>query len=258
MQKRLFNILVIGGVAMLSATPKNLHAQVHAEEGSVVAMITTNGKLYTNVKAEDKIAPAPVPVTPDSPTVLRTDTAMPAQYRELVDAISRNNGVDPDLIDAMMKTESNYNRWAISSKGAKGLMQLIPETGRRFGVQDFFDPRQNIEGGVRYMKFLLQMFDNNIDLSLAAYNAGENLVARLKAIPPIPETRNYVQKIRAVYTKPSANPVAFASNGGSVVAIRPAPQVSKPEAERVPEVAPISKWRDERGVLHYSNIEPPN
>src|SRR5262249_9735568 len=146
------------------------------------------------------------------PPIANPESAKPAvpdessgssPYRTLIESISSRNGVDPDLIDAMMKTESNYNQWAISSKGARGLMQLMPETGRRFGVEEFFDPRQNIEGGVRYIKYLLEMFHGNVDLSLAAYNAGENLVARLGKTPPISETRNYVQKIRAAYAKPA-------------------------------------------------------
>src|SRR5205085_7877829 len=94
--------------------------------------------------------------------------------------------------------------WAVSNKGALGLMQLIPETGRRYGVRDFFDPQQNVDGGVRYLKFLLDKFKGNLDLSLAAYNAGENLVERLGSIPPIPETTNYVRRVRASYTKRTA------------------------------------------------------
>src|SRR5262249_15205816 len=137
---------------------------------------------------------------------------MPASLRTLVETISTNHGVDPALVRAVMKTESNFNRWAVSSKGALGLMQLIPSTGRRYGVQDFFDPQQNIDGGVRYLKFLLEKFNGNLDLSLAAYNAGENLVERLGRIPAIPETASYVQKIRTVYKKKSAPVIASAGS----------------------------------------------
>src|SRR5262249_61775813 len=125
----------------------------------------------------------------------------PPFLQPLVDTISQNHGVDPGLVRAVIKTESNFNRWAVSRKGALGLMQLIPSTGRRYGVQDFFDPQQNVDGGVRYLKFLLEKFKGNLDLSLAAYNAGENLVERLGRIPAIPETTDYVRKVRSIYGK---------------------------------------------------------
>ena len=123
--------------------------------------------------------------------------AMPEHIQALVNSISRTHGVDPRLVAAVMKVESNYNRLARSSKGALGLMQLIPATGQRFGVRDFFDPAQNIEGGVRYLKFLSDKFGaHNLDLQLAAYNAGENLVERLGRVPRIQETVDYVRKIK--------------------------------------------------------------
>ena len=125
-------------------------------------------------------------------------------------------------------------------------MQLIPSTGRRYGVQDFFDPQQNIEGGVRYLKFLLEKFNGNLDLSLAAYNAGENLVERLGRIPSFPETTNYVRKVRAIY-KTKSTPVM-------AVGISPA----KMAAASAPEPPKIFKTVDARGVVHFSNIEPSN
>src|SRR5215471_12914367 len=197
MQKRLFGMLVIGGVVVLCVAPNNLRAEDRTtlQEGN----LTSNSDITV-----------PAPVLLPTNTEVQQAKALPAtadqsseRYRPLVESISRNNGVDPNLIDAMIRTESNYNAWAVSPKGAIGLMQLIPETGRRFGVQDFFDPQQNIEGGVRYIKYLLDLFHGNIDLSLAAYNAGEGLVAKLGKIPSISETKNYVKKIRAVYTKPT-------------------------------------------------------
>jgi soluble lytic murein transglycosylase-like protein len=159
-----------------------------------------------------------------------------------VDSISRNYGVDPALVRALIKTESNFNRWAVSNKGALGLMQLIPETGRRYGVRDFFDPQQNVDGGVHYLKFLLDKFNGNLDLSLAAYNAGENLVERLGRVPPIPETTNYVRKIRAIYKQ---NPAA-------AVAATAKSEPPKPETPK------MFRQVDERGVVHFSNIEPPH
>src|SRR5204862_1845022 len=159
---------------------------------------------------------------------------------------SPNHGLDPGLVRAVIKTESNFNRWAVSNKGARGLMQLIPSTGRRYGVQDFFDPQQNVDGGVRYLKFLLEKFDGNLDLSLAAYNAGENLVQRLGRIPAIPETTNYVRKIRSIYNGKSAPLTA-----------EPSTAMAAAEAPK-PETPKIYRTVDERGVVHFSNIEPLN
>jgi hypothetical protein len=112
-------------------------------------------------------------------------------------------------------------------------------------VRDFFDPQQNIDGGVRYLKFLLQKFNGDLDLSLAAYNAGENAVERFGRIPPIPETTNYVRKIRSIYKGKSAPLVATADASATTPA-------------STPEPPKIYKVVDERGVLHFSNIEPPN
>jgi hypothetical protein len=259
MQKRLSGMLVIGGVAVLCVAPNVLRAEDHTT-------LQWQGNALSN---SDITVPAPVPLPTN--TEVQQLKALPSaedqtseRYRPLVESISRSNGVDPNLIDAMIRTESNYNASAVSPKGAIGLMQLIPETGRRFGVQNFFDPQQNIEGGVRYIKYLLEMFGGNVDLSLAAYNAGENLVARLGKIPPYEETRNYVRKIRAVYTRPSTANLASSLKSDS---IGPAVPVDTPKIGQVvsssptdkpqdPPIAPITKWIDERNVRHFSNIEP--
>src|SRR5262249_19211347 len=218
------------------------------------------GRIAIFMGGQEEPAPVkPKAAAPESAKVAATDeNSGSSPYRNLIESISSRNGVDPDLIDAMMKTESNYNRWAISSKGARGLMQLIPETGRRFGVEDFFDPRQNIEGGVRYIKYLLEMFHGNIDLSLAAYNAGENLVSRLGKIPPISETRNYVQKIRAAYTKPTTSIRPIGIMGSTIPSVSASLPKAAPVADRTkePPNPPVSNWTDERKVRHFSNLDP--
>jgi soluble lytic murein transglycosylase-like protein len=202
-------------------------------EDKVQAFVSPNGRVvFTNL-----VDNAPAPVTPVIPSTDLLAKEMPAPLRVLVDSIAHTHGVDPALVRAVMKTESNFNRFAVSPKGALGLMQLIPATGRRYGVSDFFDPQQNVDGGVRYLKFLLEKFKGNIDLSLAAYNAGENLVQRLGRIPPIPETTNYVRKIRAIYKKsnPPAAPVMIADES---------PQ--------------IFRSTDGSGIVHFSNVGPAN
>jgi soluble lytic murein transglycosylase-like protein len=110
------------------------------------------------------------------------------------------NGVDPVLIYATMHQESSFKQRALSPKGASGLMQLMPGTARRFGVTNIFDPRQNIEGGARYMRFLLDSFDGDVELALAGYNAGEGAVLKYgRRIPPYRETQEYVRRITHRY-----------------------------------------------------------
>jgi len=121
------------------------------------------------------------------------------QYDSLISEFSKKYQVDFALIKAMIRAESGFNPFAVSRKGAKGLMQLMPETASRMNVSNILNPRENIEGGVRYFKYLLSLFDNDIRLSLAAYNAGENLVGELRSIPPYRETVDYIKKVLSYY-----------------------------------------------------------
>jgi soluble lytic murein transglycosylase-like protein len=124
------------------------------------------------------------------------------RFKDLVDTVAQSTKLDPRLIHALISVESGYNPQAISPKGAVGLMQLMPATARRYGVQDIRDPRQNIEGGVRYFSDLLRLFNQDVSLALAAYNAGENAVLRHgRQIPPYQETKAYVPKVLALYEK---------------------------------------------------------
>lgn len=117
----------------------------------------------------------------------------------IADAASQH-GVDLKLVHAVIRAESGYNTQAVSAKGAVGLMQLIPATAQRYGVQNMTDPAQNISGGVRYLRDLLKQFNGDIELALAGYNAGENAVIRAgNRIPPYPETMAYVPKVLNFY-----------------------------------------------------------
>ncbi|PIE64620.1 MAG: lytic transglycosylase [Desulfobacterales bacterium] len=107
--------------------------------------------------------------------------------------------VDPDLIKAVIRTESGFDCYAVSSKGAQGLMQLMPETAQELHVVNPFDPRQNIEGGTRYLRYLLDTFNENINLTLAAYHAGPTRVKQIQNIPQIPETVTYVKRVLHYY-----------------------------------------------------------
>jgi hypothetical protein len=118
--------------------------------------------------------------------------------RSLAEEAAKSFDVNPLLVDSVIQVESNYNPFAVSPKGAQGLMQLMPATAQRFGVTDSFDPKQNIEAGVRYLKFLEDTFQDD-RLAIAAYNAGEGAVAKYKDVPPYPETVSYVAKVGKKY-----------------------------------------------------------
>jgi soluble lytic murein transglycosylase-like protein len=120
------------------------------------------------------------------------------EISKLVEQTARAHDVDPLLVHSMIRVESNYNPSAVSPKGAEGLMQLIPSTARMLGVSDSFDPGQNIEGGVKYLKYLQGVYKDD-RLALAAYNAGPGAVDKYKSIPPYPETQNYVKQVGKEY-----------------------------------------------------------
>lgn len=123
----------------------------------------------------------------------------PAEVVALVNSIAPKYGIDPALVLAVIQAESAFRTDAVSPKDAAGLMQLIPDTADRFGVGNVFDPKQNITGGVKYLRWLLAYFQGDVTLALAGYNAGEGAVDRYKGVPPYDETRNYVRIIRRIY-----------------------------------------------------------
>ncbi len=123
-------------------------------------------------------------------------------YDNMITQHATTHGIDPLLVKAVMKTESNFNPRALSHKGAQGLMQLMPDTARFVNVTDPFDPEDNIKGGARYLKYLDEIFSGNLELILAAYNAGPGRVIEYKMnVPPYEETKTYIQRVKAYYNK---------------------------------------------------------
>jgi soluble lytic murein transglycosylase-like protein len=120
-------------------------------------------------------------------------------YDPVVRKVAKRHGISPEFIHAIIRAESNYESTAVSPKGATGLMQLMPATAKAYGVSDSYDPEENIEGGTKYLKDLIKLYEGQTSLVLAAYNAGQDAVKRYKGIPPYPETRNYIKRIQAGY-----------------------------------------------------------
>jgi soluble lytic murein transglycosylase-like protein len=184
--------------------------------------------LFTNIPNDQrcmvvikaKVAtPNPVAALVQDRSARRIGRVVRDRYDEHVQAAARQHNVEPALIHAVISAESAYNPLAKSSKGARGLMQLVPETAARYGVTDMLDPKQNIDGGTRYLRDLLAMFGSDLRLVIAAYNAGEGAVQRYGSIPPYAETRNYVPKVLAYYQRYRAAATATAATTSRIVRV---------------------------------------
>lgn len=123
------------------------------------------------------------------------------KYDKIIETAALKYDIPADLVHSIIQTESNYNSQAISPKGAIGLMQLMPETAKEYGVENLYDPKENIEGGVKYLRDLIKLYNKKTNLVLAAYNAGQEAIKKYKGIPPYPETKNYIEKVMASFNK---------------------------------------------------------
>jgi hypothetical protein len=196
---------------------------------SVVRADSRSGKLVRVVVAPQTTSGAPNPALASTVERIATEQALP-----------------PELIHSVIQTESNYNPFAISPKGALGIMQLVPETARRFGVSNAFNAEENIQGGAKYLKYLLNLYHGDYPLALAAYNAGEGAVARHGGVPPYPETRNYVNTVlsrKSAYasTKAAAQKPAVQSKAAG----------TKVEDGVAPEYNPIRQIVEPDGSVRY-------
>ena len=190
------------------STGRVLSVKAHRTEGeSLVLTLRSGGEMICEQSIVARIEPDEIPHPEDSPAAsneaAEAEAESPLQassqlqtnsrYEPLILQVAARHNIDPTLVRAVIQVESNYETRARSVKGAKGLMQLMPDTARRYGLINPYDPAANIEAGIKHLKFLLDRFP--LTLALAAYNAGEAAVARFGGVPPYAETRSYVARI---------------------------------------------------------------
>jgi hypothetical protein len=211
----LIGACLILGVSVVSASAeivyltsgRTLSVKDHRQEGDVIILLMrAGGEVRCDKSLVEKVVPDEVPHPDpaaegasagdeqnrvDSTSLLET-----TPYGEIISAISEANGVDPLLVRALIQVESKYNPRARSSKGAMGLMQLMPQTVREYNLRNPYDPKSNIEAGIKRLKSLIDKW--GVELALAAYNAGEGAVARFNGVPPYRETQSYVSRILAI------------------------------------------------------------
>ncbi len=181
--------LLAAGLVLLALAP--------AVEAAIYVYVDAAGTPhFTDAPTRPEFRPLPAFGLPSGVNLVR------GQYADLINRIATEEGVDPELVRAIIRAESNFDPRAVSRKGAQGLMQLMPGTAGRFAVENTFDPEANIRGGVRYLRSLHDRFPGRLPLALAAYNAGENAVLRHNGIPPYPETRQYVKRVLRLYGRP--------------------------------------------------------
>ena len=173
--------------AFLLALAEPALAEIQVVRGTDGAIVASNrsGGAYAR--------PAGTPAQPRAEVA--ASPSAPGELAALIDQAARRHGLSSDLILAVVATESAFDPGAVSPKGARGLMQLMPNTAEELGVTDLYDPQRNLEGGVRHLRALLDSFEGNLPLALAAYNAGETAVRRYGGVPPYPETQDYVRKV---------------------------------------------------------------
>jgi transglycosylase-like protein with SLT domain len=182
---------------------------------------------WIDVQTADVVSIEPEEVfTPIPNQPVATPAAAASPYHELVAAAASRYGVDAELITSVIAVESNFDPKAVSRKNARGLMQLLPETAARLGVKDIFDPAENIDAGTRYLRELLQRYNNDLTLTLAAYNAGPDNVQKYGRVPPFSETVSYVKRVKRTYEKGKSAAPPKAATPKTATTDRPPPSAS--------------------------------
>ncbi len=220
--------------AMLAAVVFLLGAVVFGEAAVYVYVDEAGTAHFTDAPTKSYYRPLPAFGLPRGVNLVR------GQYADLINHVALDEGVDPELVRAIIRAESNFDPHAVSRKGAQGLMQLMPATAGRYAVGNAFDPEANIRGGVRYLRSLHDMFPGRLSLALAAYNAGENVVLRHNGIPPYPETQQYVNRVLDYYTRQDP------SSG----------RMRTKEVQAVPSTQKVFRRVDANGTPVYTNLPP--
>jgi hypothetical protein len=201
--------VMLAGIALLLSLcqPRASMADIYqyTDENGVIHFSNVsvgNSKKYRRLKSTVKEERHTKATPPHSSTPSRAPVSSsnyPSAYVDIINTACGRHGVDPALVHAIVKVESDFNPYALSRKGAMGLMQLMPQTAVVMNVGNSFNPNENIDGGVKYLRYLIDRYEGNVPLALAAYNSGETAVKKWGTIPPYPETQNYVQRIMKIY-----------------------------------------------------------
>ena len=213
-----------------------------------VVRADSRGRLVRTVVVSPRVIQPRVVVNAEAPVAGAPTATAAADVPKLVEAAARKYDLDPLLVHSVIAVESAYNPYAVSPKGAQGLMQLMPGTARRFGVSNTFDPGENIEGGVRYLKYLTELFPHDPRLAVAAYNAGEGAVWKYNyQIPPYRETEQYVYKVAKKYGQARRQAQQSASPNTAAV-------TKETATPSVPLYSAVQYYVDGEGRLYMSTI----
>lgn len=224
-------IAALAGTSLLLAAPPE---QAAPRVKTVVKADPRTGKLIRVVVS--------TPQSTTEKTLPAVQTASAPPFGAIVERVAAEQSLPAELLHSVIQVESNYNPGAVSPKGAQGLMQLMPETARRFGVPDSFDPSENIQGGAKYLKYLLDLYQGDYPRALAAYNAGEKAVAKYGGIPPYVETQNYVTQVQR---RVDARRKTDAAKAGAAK-----PEPPKPAETGTPGVRP----KEENSPRHIQEV----
>jgi soluble lytic murein transglycosylase-like protein len=196
-------ILALALFVCMPVLPARADIYQYTDEHGVLHFTNvSSGKNHKRVSSEPqgpRETAAPPKAHPAQPQPPSAQANIPAAYLDIINSACDRHGVDPSLVHAIVKVESDFNPYAMSRKGAMGLMQLMPQTAVNMNIKNSFNPTENIDGGVKYLRYLIDRYEGNLSLALAAYNSGETAVKRWGTIPPFKETQNYVKRILKIY-----------------------------------------------------------
>jgi hypothetical protein len=203
MRREIPIILALALFVCISVSSARADIYQYVDENGVLHFTNVNGggkhrKRVTSETASPRETAPPPKSRPRVPSTT-SPARIPSAYVDIINSACYRHGIDPSLVHAIVKVESDFDPYAMSRKGAMGLMQLMPQTAADMNIKNSFNPVENIDGGVKYLRYLIDRYEGNLSLALAAYNSGEAAVKRWGTIPPFKETQNYVKRILRIY-----------------------------------------------------------